>query len=281
MSNRNSSDKGNESDNSASSTTVYGSEPLLPTPSSTGTVNDSTPSLSLAEQDRLYGTIVVPQSLPEPWFPDGNLCKIMWDLPCEYQGSIWPHYCEHYKAFHYVTRIRKYSASEQLGISAIPSLNQRKITLSFDAAFRLKNLRLSSVPAMPDVGLRKGHVDGKVVKKVPNSCPETWIKTSNCMPIPLFTHPLSMETLTHTVVGKNAKVESKMAHLELVKKEHTDATLYLTGMATQPGETKDECQETGCIMVPMALPAHYSAIAGYFGCSSVRYSRDVLIGANT
>ncbi len=30
----------------------------------------------------------------------------------------------------------------------------------------------------------------------------------------------------------------------------------LTGMATQPGEIKVECQETGCIMVPMALPVH-------------------------
>ncbi|KAK0421950.1 hypothetical protein EV421DRAFT_1914721 [Armillaria borealis] len=108
MSNRNSSDEGNESDDSASSTTMYGSEPPSPTPSSTGTVNDSTPSLSLAEQDRLYGTIVVPQSLPEPWFPDGNLHKIMWDLPCKYQGSIWPHYCKHYKAFHYVMCIQKY-----------------------------------------------------------------------------------------------------------------------------------------------------------------------------
>ncbi len=40
--------------------------------------------------------------------PDGNLHKVLSDLPCKYQGSIRPHYCEQYKAFHYVTHICKY-----------------------------------------------------------------------------------------------------------------------------------------------------------------------------
>ncbi|PBK62348.1 hypothetical protein ARMSODRAFT_980808 [Armillaria solidipes] len=235
--------------------------------------------LSLAEQDHLFQTLVVPQRLPELCFSNGNRCTLLWDLPCEYQGSIQPHYCEHYRALHYVTHVRKH-------------VNQLKATLEWttecmycgaltvsqhakengymiwqNSCLLCRILQYRVEPEQVPVGTEAvgtvrtpAHGPSKPSAKTGEEGVGNWgVATRGYKPITMasgrFLNNHNMETLTHTVAGSGAMAAGKKAHLQLVRMEKkAEASLYL-----KAGPFKEEDSENnGCHtwVVPMALPGY-------------------------